>query len=109
VKIAYETTRASAAHLRGLGRPTNRPATAVAPCRRSSPTSTCPWTPADERRATAAVELAKTWPTWRASYDERVAYQRALDKAWHEPEASTRALAMAARHAAANDPWAKTS
>jgi hypothetical protein len=48
-------------------------------------------------------------PSWRATYDERVAYQRALDKAWHEPETSTRALAMAARHAAANDPWAKTS
>jgi len=62
----------------------------------------------DERRAREAVELASTWPSWRPDR-ERVAYTRAREKAWREPEATTRALAMAARYAASRGGRAKTS
>jgi hypothetical protein len=60
----------------------------------------------DDRRAVEAVALAKTWPPWRPDYDETGAYDRARRKAAREPQASTRALAQAALHGAA-EPWRK--
>jgi hypothetical protein len=56
--------------------------------------------PSEALRAVEAVAQARTWPSWQPDYDPQAAYAAALDKAWRQPQASLKALAMAARYAA---------
>jgi hypothetical protein len=61
--------------------------------------------PSEALRAVEAVALARTWPSWWPDYDPQVGYEAALDKAWRQPRASLKALAMAARDAAKTAAW----